>query len=264
MLIIGEKLNSSVPAAQQAFIDRDADYFKNIALKQTACGADYLDVNAGVFTDETDKLLWAVEQVTSVCKTPLVIDSANPKAAKAVFERFELQKPIINSITPDEDRFSGMIELVKRYETGIIALPLGKSGMPKDAQERIDNARAMIARLCENGVPEDRIYIDLIVETLSVEYGAAKCALDATLAIHREFPEIHLVGGMSNVSFGLPKRMYINAAFLTAAMVCGLDSAILDITNANTKMALLSSQLVLGEDEYCMNYLGGYRDLFID
>lgn len=264
MLIIGEKLNSSVPSAQKAFQEMDADYVKGMALKQTGCGADYLDLNAGMFSDEAEKLIWAAEQVRSVCKTPLVLDSVNPAAIAAVLERFEFEKLIINSITLEPARFQGMLPLVQKTGAGVIALPMDEKGIPKDAEGRVENACRMIAKLEENGVEQDRIYIDLIVEALSTDSGASVHALKAAAQLRAEYPAVHLVGGMSNVSFGLPKRKYINAAFLSAAVCAGLDTAIMDITSTDAKMALLAAQLVSGQDEFCMEYLSGYRETMKD
>ncbi|MCI8501225.1 MAG: dihydropteroate synthase [Oscillospiraceae bacterium] len=260
MLIIGEKLNSSVPSAQKAFQEMDADYIKNMALRQTDCGADYLDLNAGMFADETEKLIWAAEQVQSVCKTPLVLDSVNPAAIAAVLKRLELERPIINSITLEPARFEGMLPLVQQAGAGVIALPMDENGIPKDAERRVENARRVIARLEENGVGQDRIYIDLIVEALSTDSGAAVHSLKAAAQLRAEYPDVHLVGGMSNVSFGLPKRRYVNAAFLAAAVCAGLDAAIMDVTSTEAKMALLAAELVGGRDEFCMEYLSGYRE----
>ncbi len=264
MLIIGEKLNSSIPSAQKAFLNSDADYIKEMAIKQTKCGADYLDVNAGVFTDEAEKLLWAVEQVRGVCDTPLVLDSTNPAAVSAVLKRYDFKKLIINSITLEPARFEGMLPLVQKSGAGVIALPMDEKGVPKDAEIRVENARKLIEKLKQNDISEERIYIDLIVETLSVDAGAAVHALNAARQIHAEYPNVHLVGGMSNVSFGLPKRKYVNAAFLTAAITAGLDAAIMDITNTDAKMALLAAQLVCGQDDFCMEYLTGYRETLED
>ncbi len=262
MLIIGEKLNSSIPSAQEAFLNMDGDYIKEIALKQTECGAHFLDVNAGVFVDEAEKLLWAVEQIRDVCKTPLVLDSTNPSAIASVLDQFEFEKLIINSITLEPVRFEGMLPLVQKTGAGVIALPMDETGIPKDVSMRVENARKMINKLEKNGISQDRIYIDLIVETLSVESTAAVHAIKAAKVIREEFPDVHLVGGMSNVSFGLPKRKYVNAAFLTAAIGAGLDTAIMDITSPDAKMALLAAELVYGDDEYCMEYLNGYRQAF--
>lgn len=264
MLIIGEKLNSSIPSAQKAFLNLDADWIKETALKQAECGADYLDLNAGVFTDEAEKLLWAVEQIRSVCSTPLVLDSTNPAAIAAVLERYEFEKLIINSITLESPRFEGMLPLVQKTGAGVIALPMDEKGIPKDTETRVENTRRLVAKLEENGVGQERVYIDLIVETLSVDSGAAVHALEAARQIHTEFPKVHLVGGMSNVSFGLPKRKYVNAAFLAAAVGVGLDTAIMDITNIDAKMALLAARLVCGQDEFCMEYLAGYRETLKD
>ena len=251
MLIIGEKCNSSIPTTQKAFLEGDAETIRQLALKQLECGADYLDVNAGVFLDETEKLLWAVGEILSVCDAPLVLE-------------YPVKKPIINSATLEPARFEGMLKLVQQYNTGIIALPVDERGIPKDAETRVENARRIIAKFNENGVEDDRIYIDLVVEALSVEAESAKAALNAAARIREEFPKVHLVGGMSNVSFGLPKRVFVNSAFMTAAVMTGLDAAIMDITNPSLKMSLLASLLVKGEDEFCMEYLTGFRAAFQD
>ena len=261
MIIIGEKLNSSIPSAYQAFETGNNEYIVEMASKQISCGADYLDVNGGVFPDEAEKLVWAISSILSSMDANIVIDSMNPKSIAYVLENVKLKKAIINSITLEDTRLDGILPLVLKYNTGIIALPIDQDGIPKTIQKRVENAEKLIKLLKEQGVKEQDIYIDILVEAASTEWEAPKRALRATGILREKYPNIHLISGISNVSFGLPKRSHLNGAFLSAAITSGIDTAIMDITNDDLKMTMYAAMLVNGQDEYCGEYLSAYREI---
>lgn len=262
MIIIGEKLNSSIPAAYQAFESGDTKYIVDMAKKQIDCGAHYLDVNAGMFPDEAQKLVWAIEHIQSSMDANIVIDSTNPKSIALVLEQVKLKKVIINSITLEDARLNGILPLVLKYNTGIIALPIGQDGIPRTAEKRVENADRLIALLKEQGILEQDIYIDILVEAASSEWEQPKQALKAAAILRQKYPNVHLISGLSNISFGLPKRSCLNHAFLSAAITSGVDAAIMDITNDELKMTMHAAELVNGLDEYCGEYIAGYREIF--
>lgn len=261
MIIIGEKLNSSIPSAKEAFEKKDEAFVVNLIKKQCDAGAHYLDINTSVTNDERGNLKWVVELAKQNGSCNIMIDSPDPQVVAWIYSELSLENSVINSITLEEERLTGMLPIVTKYNTGIVALPISDEGMPKTAQQRVENAKKLITILEEQGVPQNKIFIDILVEAAGAAFDAPKEALLATRMLREEYPEIHLVAGLSNISFGLPKRGVINQAFLSSAMTMGLDAAIMDPTNAGLKMNLLATDMLLGNDEYCMNYLTGYRTL---
>lgn len=259
MIIIGEKLNSSIPSTLKGFQEKDEAFVRSIAEKQA--GADYLDVNTGMCDDESEMLVWAAKLALEAAPgCALMADSTDPRALRRLFESVALKRAIINSVTLEDDRLSGVLPLVKEYGTGIVGMPIDGDGIPKTAERRVENARRLIAILRGNGSADEDIYIDIVVEAAATGWDAPRAALDAAEALREEFPSIHLLVGLSNVSFGLPKRGIINQTFLACAMAKGVDAAIMDITNPAMKMRLAAANMLLGQDEYCMGYLEAYRE----
>lgn len=259
MIVIGEKLNSSIPSTLKGLQAKDADFVRTLAKKQA--GADYLDVNTGMCDNESETLIWAAGLALEAApECALMADSTDPGALKALFESMELKDAVINSVTLEDGRLSGVLPLVKEYGTGIVGMPIDGDGIPKTAERRVENARKLIAILRENGSADSDIYIDIVVEAAATGWDAPRAALDAAQALREEFPGVHLLVGLSNVSFGLPRRGIINQTFLACAMAKGVDAAIMDISNPAMKMHLAAANMILGSDEYCMDYLNTHRE----
>ncbi|MDR3643654.1 MAG: dihydropteroate synthase [Clostridia bacterium] len=263
MTIIGEKINSSVPPTREAFAAKDTQAVCATALRQIECGAQYLDVNAAMLPDEPGTLLWAVETILSACgDTGLVIDSADPRAMAHALSHGVPKKLILNSVTLEKHRLEGVLPLAVQYGAGVVALPIDQSGMPKSAEKRIENAERLLERLEGAGIPQEKIYIDIVVEAVSANWEAPRQALCAAAALRAKYPALHLLAGVSNISFGLPKRAQLNRAFVCSAVATGVDTLILDNTNAAMRMCLRSALLINGQDEFCEEYIDTYRKVF--
>lgn len=262
MILIGEKLNSSIPSACEAIKARDEKFLLEMAERQQAGGADYLDVNAAMLPDEPESLRWAVQTLLKTTKAGLVIDSTDPAAMAYALEAGAPEKLILNSVTLEKNRFEGVLQIAKRYHAGVVAMPIDERGMPKDAARRVENAERLLGLLKSAGVDESRVYIDIVVETVSANWEAPRQALEAAAALRSAHPDVHLLAGASNVSYGLPKRAYINAAFVTSAVAMGVDALIMDTASDEMRMRTRAAMLVNGQDEYCMDYIGAYRDIF--
>ncbi|MEA5003547.1 MAG: dihydropteroate synthase, partial [Christensenella sp.] len=259
--IIGEKLNSSIPSTLEAMSAKNEEFVAGLAARQAAAGAHYLDINTGMCENEEETLVWAAKlarQAAPDCG--IMADSTNPKALAYLFEQVELKNAIINSVTLEDERMQGVLPLVKQYKTGIVAMPLDGDGIPKTAERRVSNAQKLIEILRKEGVSDSDIYVDIVVEAAATGWDAPKEALTATRILREAYPDVHLLAGLSNISFGLPKRGIINQAFLACAMGEGMDAPIMDITNNAMKLHLCATQMLLGQDEYCMNYLTAYRE----
>lgn len=262
MIIIGEKLNSSIPAAREAFQNRDEAFVEEVARAQCEAGAKYLDINTSVMEDEFETLLWAVRLVQKTVDCGIMVDSPDPAVIARLYGEVKLEDSVINSVTLEEQRLGGILPIVEKYKTGIVALPVSDEGIPKTAEERIINAVALIAALRDTGVPDEKIFVDILIEAAAANDKASSEALQATYALREQYPDIQLVAGLSNISFGLPRRAAINRAFLSCAMTMGLSAAILNPLDNELMMGLLATNMLLGRDEYCREYLTGYRRMF--
>ncbi len=262
MVIIGEKLNSSIPGTLTAMEARDEDFVSKLAKAQALCGANYLDINAAMCGDEIDTLIWAAKTAIEAANIPIMVDSPNPEAIAGVYDALELKKSIINSVTLEKERISTILPLVKAHETGIVAMPISGSGMPADAEERVNNARELVGILNSEGIANSRIYVDMVVEAVGAAWEAPSEALKAARILREEFPDLHLLAGLSNISYGMPVRKLINTAFLCCALTSGVDSAIMDATNKELILTARAAEAALGKDEFCMDYLTSYRDLY--
>ena len=153
-----------------------------------------------------------------------------------------------------------MLELALQYKTGLVALCMNDEGFPEGAKRRIELALELVEKLTAAGVKRGDIYLDPMVRPIGSGEGYGKEALDAIQGIRAALPDVHIVCGLSNVSYGLPKRALINRTFLVAAMTAGLDAAIMDPLNRELMASLYAADALLGNDEYCVEYLGAFRD----
>ncbi|MBN1429210.1 MAG: methyltetrahydrofolate cobalamin methyltransferase [Anaerolineae bacterium] len=259
MQIIGEKINGTRKRVAQAIADRDADFIKNLAAKQAEAGSTWLDVNAGTHPDrEPDDLIWLIETIQPVVDIPLCLDSANPKALQIAIKAVE-KTPMINSISGEPDRLENVLPLVAEHNCQVIALAMDDKKIPETGEQRIEIVRKVLAETRAAGVPDARVYCDPLAMTIATNPNSAVVAFQTMQAIKQEFPEVHLTVGLSNISFGLPARKYVNRTFLALAMQAGLDSAILDPLDRDMRAAILTAELVLGRDDYCLNFVRAAR-----
>ena len=265
MIIIGEKINSSLNGVTEAVKNRDVDFIQQRALEQAQKGADYIDVNCGTLIDEEAAALpWLVQTVQQAVNKPCCIDSPNPLALEAALKVHKGQ-PMINSITGEAERYNAMIPLVKEYQANIVALVMDdEHGMPKDAATRIKVGAKLIDRMQTDGVPVSNIYIDPLVQPISTSGDMAVVVIDTIKGIRESYPHVHFMCGLSNVSFGLPKRGLLNRTFLTLCMSAGLDGAILDPGNRQMMSMVIATEALLNKDAFTKQYLKSYRKGLLD
>jgi 5-methyltetrahydrofolate--homocysteine methyltransferase len=261
MIIIGEKINSTLKSIRPAMETRDTAAIVDLAKRQSEAGSSYLDVNAGMFYEnEIEILQWLIESVQETVKTPFAIDSPNPKALLAGLKANKNGKPIINSITGEKERFNAVLPLVVEYKTGVIALCMDDRGMPETAGERVEIAHNLISQLTRENIPLQDIYIDPMIRPIGTGCHYGHVALETIRTIRNEYPEVHLACGLSNISFGIPARKVVNQAFLVAAMTSGLDGAILDPLDSKLMTFLYAAEALLGTDDFCMNFITLFRE----
>ena len=214
---------------------------------------------AGTFVDrETECLSWLVQTVQGEIDLPLSLDSPNPKALS---EALKLHKgePMINSISLEKERFQALLPIVTSQPCHVVALCMGKASMPTTVEERVAVGSELVRRLVDNGIPLERIYIDPLIQPVSVDINMGIAALGAIQRMTADFPGVKSICGLSNISFGLPERHLINRSFLALCMAYGLSAAILDPTDNKLMATLMSVEMLLGRDEYCEKFIDAFQ-----
>lgn len=261
MIIIGEKLNSTIPAIRPAIEAYDSNAIVDLAKRQIEAGATFIDINAGMFPeDEPKRLAWMAEVVQKATGAPLSIDSPNPAAIRRALEVNKNPKVLINSITAEPKRFDDVVSLILEYDTSVIALCMGEGGIPQTVLERMKIADHLVSTLCIAGMVEKDIYLDPLILPISTGSENGNVALETIRQMRTEFPTIHIACGLSNISFHLPARQLLNQAFLVAAIQAGMDGAIIDPLDKRLMSLIFASEALFGKDKHCKAYLKKYRD----
>lgn len=259
MMIIGEKINSSRKLIAEAIVSGDKAYIQQEAKAQDEAGADYIDVNAAAFMDkEAEYLKWVIEAVQEVTELPLCIDSPDPAVIKEVITLAK-KPPMINSITLEPSRLDSILPLALDYKATLIGLCQTKEVMGKTAAEKIETAGHLIEKVTASGIGIDALYIDPLVFPIAADSNSACATLDAIEAIMKQYPGVHTVCGLTNVSHGLPNRRLVNRTFLAEAIARGLDAAILDPTDKKLFSVLRAARMLMGKDAFCMQYIKAFR-----
>ncbi|HET6430166.1 MAG TPA: dihydropteroate synthase [Phycisphaerae bacterium] len=261
MIIIGEKINATRKSIAAAIEARDADAIVAVATAQVAAGADYLDLNGGDPNPaaEVENMKWLVELVQAHTDAPLSLDSANPDAIRAGLELAKA-KPIVNSVSLEPDRLAAFLPILAAGECMVVALLMSEAGMPTGVDDRLQRARELIGRLTGAGKAMEEIIVDPCFLPVSATPGSGRDVCRAIAAIKAEFPEVHVGGGLSNVSFGLPQRKLVNLAMVAAAVYSGMDTALIDPSTPMMVPLILATEVVSGADEWCANYVAAYRE----
>lgn len=260
MLIIGELINSTRKQIRKAVEEKDAAFIQDLARRQAAAGARWIDVNAGAFAaDEVERLRWMISTIREVCDAPLAIDSPRPAAVEAGLAMAGAD-PFLNSITAESERYRTLIPLLTKYKARVVALSLDDAGMTDDMDKVYAVADGLIKRLEDDGVPPDHIFVDPLIRPVSTngEYGIG--ALRIVERISTNHPAVHKTCGLSNISYGLPKRKLVNQVFVAMAIAMGLDSAIIDPLDPRMMANILAAEALAGKDQFCMNYITAERE----
>ena len=261
MIIIGEKINSTLKAIRPAMENYDAAAIQELAKKQYEAGATFIDLNAGMFIDdEPERLEWLVKTVQDAVDAPLAIDSPNPVALARGLKANKNGKPLINSITDEKERYEAVLPLILEYNTGIVALCMDDTGMPETVEDRVVIADRLINKLTKLGMKLEDIYIDPMVRPIGTGSHYGIVAIDTIRKVKTEFPEVHITCGLSNISFGIPARKVMNQTFVVAAVMAGMDGAILDPLDKKLMTFVYAAEALAGKDDYCMNYLMKFRE----
>jgi 5-methyltetrahydrofolate--homocysteine methyltransferase len=257
--VIGERINTTLKKVRAAVTDRDANYIQTDVKEQEACGATYIDVNAGArIGHEKEDMEWLLSVIQEVTELPLCLDSPDPEVLEMGYGMVN-KPPMVNSISLEKERFDAMMPFLKGKECKIIALCMDDSGMPKNADDIIARAKAIVGELEGIGFKRNNIYVDPLIQPMSVDVNSGNMAMDAVAAIMTDLEGVHTTGGLSNISYGLPQRKIINRMFLAMMMKVGFDSAIMDPLDKEIMAAMKTADMLKGNDNFCMNYLKGVR-----
>lgn len=261
LLIVGELINTSRKSIMEAIEGCNADFIQNVAIKEVEAGAHYVDINCGTLIDnEPETMQWLVQTVQEVVQAPLCIDTPNPEAMEAGLSIIKNAHPMINSITAESERYRQILPLALKYKAKVIALCIDDNSLPDNAEDRISVVRWLVEHLVADGIPKDDIYLDPLVKPISTgEQQAGLDVLETIRFIRSEYPGVHTICGLSNISFGLPNRKVLNQTFMISTMTAGMDAYILDPLDSVMMGFLYASQAILGQDSYCLQYLEAYR-----
>ncbi len=259
MIIVGEKINTSRRSIAEAIEKGDASYIVKVAREQAEAGAHYIDVNAGTLLEqETKCLCWLVETVQSEVDLPLCLDSPNPSALSEAI-KYHKGEPIINSISLETERFRSLLPVITSQPCHVVALCMAETSMPTTVEDRVQVGAELINRLADAGIPLKKIYVDPLVQPVSVDTQMGIATLGAIAKIMNDFPGVNTICGLSNISFGLPRRHLINRSFLSLCLSYGLSAVILDPTDKQLMATLLAVEMLLNRDEYCQNFITAYQ-----
>lgn len=258
MIIIGEKINGSIPSVAKAIAERNADWIRNLAKIQTEAGADYIDVCASVKDNEVEVLHWLIDLVQEVTDTPICIDSPDPGACVAAMA-FCKKPGLINSVSMEGDKVDIIFPAIAETKWECVALLCAK-GIPSSAEERLEVFDQLMEKAKAYGIAPSRLHIDPLVEMLCTAEDGISMVIEVIKTVKERYPSIHVTGAVSNISYNLPVRKVLNQAFLVLCMNAGMDSAVMDPTNRDMMGMLYATEAMLGLDEYCIEYIGAYRD----
>jgi len=255
LILIGERINSTREDIRRAISERDEDFILNEARRQEVC--DYIDVNASLLEDEASSLIWLIEIIQSALDKPLSIDTPSPEALLEAI-RVHRGRAIVNSISAQRERLEGFIPIIEEFKPKVIALLMDDEGIP-EPEGRVSIAEKIISELTKRGIEPQDIFLDPIIKPISVEPLSGIKALRTIRLLREKFPDFQIVIGLSNISYGLPRRRNINRAFIVPSIFEGVSALILD-PDRDTLSFIYASLALSGKDEGGIKYIRAIRE----
>ena len=258
--IIGERIN---PTGRKRLAEemRSGDYSRveADALAQIEAGAHMLDINAGIpLADEPRILAECIQLVQALTDVPLSIDSSIVAALESGLSVYQ-GKALVNSVTGEEERLESVLPLVKRYGAAVVAISNDETGISEDPDVRFAVAKKIVERAEDHGIARADIVVDPLVMPIGA-INSAGCQVMEIVRRLREELKVNTTCGASNVSFGLPNRHGLNAAFLSMAIGAGMTSAITSPLHAETIQAVMGADVMMGHDPHCKRWMSRYRE----
>ena len=259
LTVVGERINTSRKNVNEAVASRNAAYIVKDVNKQIEAGATYIDVNAGArIGHEMEDMQWLLKTINEITSVPLCLDSPDPAVLEEAFQMVK-DTPMINSISLENERYNVMLPFLTGKDCKVVALCMDDSGMPDSADKVVDRAGRLVKGLETVGIKRENIYIDPMIQPISTDFKKGIMAIESVRRIMEENPGVHTICGLSNISYGLPQRKTINRTFLALLMAAGLDGAIVDPLDNKIMTTLKTALMLLGKDDYCLNYIQSVR-----
>ena len=256
-VLIGERINPTGKKKMTAALEAgDLDVVRKEALAQIEAGADVLDVNAATAnTDEVTLLPKVVQVVMDTVDVPLCLDSSRPEALEAALKLYK-GKPLVNSVTGQEESLREILPLVREYKAAVIGMTVDDEGIPDEMERRVAIAHKIVERAEKSGIARENVIIDCVTMTLGADPKTALITVESLRRIKEELG-VNMTLGASNISFGLPNRDLINNAFLAVAIDAGLNCPVINV--AKMRPIVLAVDLVMGRDTNAMRYIKAQR-----
>ena len=259
-VIIGERVNPT--GRRKLALQMAAGDFSQVeadTLAQVAAGAQMLDVNAGIpLADEPKILADTIRLVQSLTDAPLSIDSSIVAALEAGLEAYQ-GKPLVNSVTGEEERLEAVLPLIRKYGAAVVAISNDETGISEDPDVRFEVAKRIVERAEDHGVPRKDVVVDPLIMPVGALGSAGRAAFHLIRRLREEL-KVNTTCGASNVSFGLPNRHGLNAAFLSMAIASGMTSAITNPLHAEEIAGIMGADVLMGHDRDCRRWLRKFRE----
>jgi len=260
LIIIGEKINGAIPSVAKAIAAKDADFIRNLAKAQSDAGSAFIDVCASVENSiELETIKWLIGLVQEVTDTPIAIDSPNVRICAEAM-KFCKRPGLINSVSMEGDKIEVIFPLIADSKWECVALLCDDTGIPQDSEKRLEVFAGIMKKAKEYNIDPSRLHIDPLVQMLCTSEDGINTVVEVIKEIKKQYPKIHVTGGASNISYNLPVRKLVNQAFLVLAINSGMDSGIINPLNRDMMGMIYATEALLGQDEYCMEYIGAYRE----
>jgi 5-methyltetrahydrofolate--homocysteine methyltransferase len=264
MLVIGEKINATLERIKKIILNRDSRYLMQLAKNQAAAGANFIDVNVGTGVgsqaDEVDAMQWAIETIREAVEIPICIDSVDPVVLETGLKILSGESFMINSANAEPESLDRVVPLTGKYNAFLIALTMDEDGIPKTVAGRLQACEKILSSCEQYGVPFQNVYIDPLVLPISTDIKSGTITIDTLKAIKETFPDVKTITGLSNISYGLPARRNLNAAFLHMCIYAGLDAAIIDPMDIELMTAVRAGEVLIGKDRHCRRYTRYFRN----
>lgn len=275
-LTIGERINATRKKVAAALENKDADFIRGEIGRQLEGGADMIDLNGGASPEsELENMVWLTEVAASACDAPLCIDSAQPEVIQAAMktyldvreeripEEFETARNrpwlMVNSINSENARYDSLLPLVREYNCAVVALCMESARLDTDIEARARIGAELVERLAGDGIEPERIYLDPLVMPVGVDTGNALNAIELIQRLKHRFPGLRSVCGLSNISFGMPRRGLLNRTLLVMLVSADFDAAVMDTSDRKLMSSLYAALALCGKDKHCSEYISAFR-----
>ena len=261
MIIIGEKINGAIPSIRQAIAEKDEGLIIQRTLAQAKAGANFLDCAPSTATDiEYDTMVWLIDIMQGCTDVPLCIDSPNAGLLARILEEGHVKKPgMVNSVNEEGDKCETIFPLIAGTPWEVVGLTCDRDGIPADPQKKVDIAKRIIDKAVKYGVALPQLHIDPCVMALATQPRAMEDFICCIENIHVYAPEVKVTGAISNISFEMPARKFVNMNCMAYAIAAGLDSAILDPTSEAMMGTIFACEALRMKDKGGRKYNRAYR-----